>query len=457
MISHGRRSIRCALALAGLFALVIWASRATAQIAPWQRPPTASSAGAEAQYDGLSSPTMTDSATVSPAPGPQSSSPWTGEENERWETVWGLHPGQLLDGVYDAACERIWFRSEFLAWWTKGIAVPALLTTSPPGTDPNVAGIVGEPGTSVLLGNEDLHSGFRPGMRLVFGTWLGRTQTWGLEASYLQISSQTDTYQASSGSEPILARPFFNSQSGQEDAELISYPGQQSGSFTSIAASELQSAEFLLRKSLFRGENAAFDFTLGYRYMHLNDHLEFDDSSSFLAGQSAFPAGSVVAQTDHFDTLNDFEGGQIGFSALFQRQRWTLDASLKVGVGQTSSKVTIDGSTTSIIPGQATSTQSGGVLALPSNSGVFNSQRLSVVSELGLTLGWDFTPQLRGTIGYDLLYWTGVARPGDQIDQNINTGQFPPPTTSGATRPEFVLHTSDYWAQGVNLGLDLRF
>ena len=60
--------------------------------------------------------------------------------------------------------------------------------------------------------------------------------------------------------------------------------------------------------------------------------------------------------------------------------------------------------------------------------GVFDSQRLSIVPELALTLGWDFTPQMRGTIGYDLLYWTGVARPGDQIDLNLDPRQFPPPT-----------------------------
>ena len=56
-----------------------------------------------------------------------------------------------------------------------------------------------------------------------------------------------------------------------------------------------------------------------------------------------------------------------------------------------------------------------------------------------------------------MLYWTSVARPGDQIDLNIDPRQFPPPITTDATRPAFVLHTTDYWAQGVNLGLDLRF
>ncbi len=109
------------------------------------------------------------------------------------------------------------------------------------------------------------------------------------------------------------------------------------------------------------------------------------------------------------------------------------------------------------IPGQAASLLPGGLLALPSNIDVYDSNQFSVVPELGITLGYDFSPQLRAIIGYDFVYWNSVARPGDQIDLNLDPRQFPPPAIVGATRPEFTLHTSDYWAQGVNLGLDLRF
>ena len=94
---------------------------------------------------------------------------------------------------------------------------------------------------------------------------------------------------------------------------------------------------------------------------------------------------------------------------------------------------------------------------MPSNIGMHYSHQFSVVPELGVNLGFDFSPQLRAIIGYDLVYWNNVARPGDQIDLNIDPRQIPPATSSSAARPEFILRTSDYWAQGVNLGLDLRF
>jgi hypothetical protein len=437
MTSDISRPIRIALLLGSVFVLYTWTSVAVAQIAPWQQPP------GKACDD-----------TSVPAGSPN---PWTDEADERMDTIWGIHPSHMACEFCECIHDRIWFRSEFLGWWTKGFAVPALVTTSPAGTDVAEAGVLGAPGTSVLLGNEDLRGGFQPGERFVFGTWFGCSQTWGLEASYLQLNPQSDTRQFNDTTASILARPFFNSQSNAEDSQLVNYPGRQSGTLTATASSQLQAAEFLVRKNVTRRCNWTVDFTAGYRYQQLNDHLSINDALSFSSSQTAFPSGSVVTQSDVFDTRNVFQGGQVGLTTFVQLERFTIDATLKAAVGQTDSQVTILGASTTNIPGQGISNQVGGLLALPSNMGVFESQRLSIVPELALTLGWDFTPQLRGTVGYDLVYWTGVARPGDQIDLNLDPRQFPPTTSPSATRPQFVLHTSDYWAQGFNLGLDWRF
>ena len=373
------------------------------------------------------------------------------------DTVWGIHPSHMASLLDDAVHDRIWFRSEFLGWWTKGFAVPPLVTTSPAGTDISEAGILGQPGTSVLLGNQDLRGGFQPGERFVLGTWLGHTQTWGIEASYLQLNPQSVSQQFDDTNAPILARPFFNSASGLDDAQIVNFPGQQSGTLTFVASSEFQAAEVLIRKNLTRRGNVTIDLSAGYRYQQLNDHLSLGDTLSFSGSQAALPAGSILTQSDVFDTRNVFQGGEVGLTSFIQLESFSINTSLKAAVGETFSEVSILGATTTNIPGQGISNQVGGFLALPSNMGAFDSQRLSIVPELALTFAWDFTPQLRGTIGYDLLYWPGVARPGDQIDLNLDPRQFPPPTGFTATRPQFVLHTSDYWAQGLNLGLDFRF
>jgi hypothetical protein len=436
MTSDKSRPIRIALALATAAAMFAWTTSVRAQFAPWQQPP--------------GSPTEADDGNASP-------NAWTDEADEQMDTVWGIHPSHIACELCDCAHDRIWFRSEFLGWWTKGFAAPPLVTTSPAGTDVSQAGILGAPGTIVLLGNENLRGGFQPGERLVLGTWFGHTQTWGIEASYLQLNPQSDIRHFDGATTPILARPFFDTASNAQDAQLVNFPGQQSGNFISEASTQLQAAEVLIRKNLTRRGNVTVDLTAGYRYQQLNDHLSLGDSLSFSGTQAAFPAGTVLTQSDIFDTRNVFEGGQIGLSTLVQLDRFSINGSLKAAVGENFTKVTIAGATTTNIPGTGISNFIGGFLALPSNMGVFDSQRFSVVPELGLTLGWDFTPQIRGTIGYDLLYWTGVARPGDQIDLNIDPNQFPPATSTSSTRPQFVLHTTDYWAQGLNLGLDLRF
>jgi hypothetical protein len=256
---------------------------------------------------------------------------------------------------------------------------------------------------------------------------------------------------------PNLARPFFNTQLGQQDAQSISLPGQQSGTFSSAVATEFQAAEVLLRKNISHQPGFDFDLVGGYRYQQLDDHLAVDDTLTFSGTQSGYPAGSAVQQFDRFDTRNVFQGGEIGVSTSLHRSWWSIDTVLKVAVGQTHSRVAISGATATTIPGQTATLLSGGLLALPSNIGVYDSNQFSLAPELGITLGFDLAPQLRATIGYDIVYWTAVARPGDQIDMNLDPRQFPPPASTNATRPEFTLHTSDYWAQGLTAGLDLRF
>ena len=123
----------------------------------------------------------------------------------------------------------------------------------------------------------------------------------------------------------------------------------------------------------------------------------------------------------------------------------------EIGIGQHALRIDINGSTTT-----AAGVSSGGLLALPSNMGVHNADQFSVIPELGMTLGYNLTCHLRATLGYTFIYWSSVSRPGDQIDLNVSPSQFPPPTAS-SEKPAFVQHTSDFWAQGVNVGLDYRF
>ncbi|HZY31087.1 MAG TPA: BBP7 family outer membrane beta-barrel protein, partial [Candidatus Methylomirabilis sp.] len=56
-----------------------------------------------------------------------------------------------------------------------------------------------------------------------------------------------------------------------------------------------------------------------------------------------------------------------------------------------------------------------------------------------------------------------VVRPAQQIDRNINPTQnasfegSPPTPLVGPAQPSFKFHSSDFWAQGLNVGLVARF
>ena len=99
---------------------------------------------------------------------------------------------------------------------------------------------------------------------------------------------------------------------------------------------------------------------------------------------------------------------------------------MKLALGSTHSRVAIDGTTTTTVPGTVPVTYAGGILAQPTNIGVYEQDFFSVMPELGVAVGYDLTCRLRVTCGYTILYWSKVARPGDQIDTELNPSQFPP-------------------------------
>ena len=94
---------------------------------------------------------------------------------------------------------------------------------------------------------------------------------------------------------------------------------------------------------------------------------------------------------------------------------------------------------------------------MPTNIGSYNHNGFTVVPELQLKLGYDFTPTVRLTFGYDVIYWSRVARPGEQVDLAVNTSQASGQPLVGAPVPRFVFHETDLWVQGISVGGEWRF
>ncbi len=169
--------------------------------------------------------------------------------------------------------------------------------------------------------------------------------------------------------------------------------------------------------------------------------------------------GSFVI-TDQFMTRNQFNGTEIGVVWQGRRGWWSLDALMRLGIGNVKQTVTIGGSSviTQGNPG-TTTTYGSGFLAQSTNIGTFDRNTFTMIPELGLTLGYQLTKRLRLTTGYSLVYWGNVVRPGDQIDLNVNPNLLAPQETTVTTpnRPQFRFVETDYYVQGLSFGGEFRW
>ena len=338
----------------------------------------------------------------------------------------------------------VYTHADYGMWWTKGNFTPALVTTGP----------LDQAGTAILFGDSDLNAGFRSGFGVTLGVWMDPCQTSAIEARYLGIGRDTAEFFASDATHAVLDRPFFNLQTGVQDVEETVAPGVTDGNIAVASASDFQAVDILLRHALARQCGFRIDGLVGYRYERLNEGLSIHEFQTVI-DLPPLAVGTTIATDDVFQTRNEFHGGVIGVNTQWQWCRWSFDMLAKMALGTTRSEVTIAGSTTTTPPGGATPTvASGGFLALPAQVGQYRQSQFAVAPELGLTLGYNMTCRLRATLGYSVLYLSKVARPGDQVNLNLHPDWFPPAQLNA---PSFKIVTNDFWAQGLNLGLDYRF
>jgi hypothetical protein len=197
------------------------------------------------------------------------------------------------------------------------------------------------------------------------------------------------------------------------------------------------------------------NFFAGARYLRLAEGLQINENLTSLGAANPGTFNNIF---DQFNTENTFVGLDLGGTWMFQQNRWSIEAMPRLALGGTQQEVRIAGATTRTTAG-VTTTLPGGLLTQSSNIGVWDRTIFSFVPELDLTLGYQLTRRLRLIGGYTVLAWTGVARPGDQIDTAVNPSLIPfsgLPLT-GPLRPEFNYHSTTLIVQGFNLGLDLRW
>jgi hypothetical protein len=393
--------------------------------------------------------------------------------------------GQAIFDSQTSCCpeayERFWFRSDYLLWWTKGTELPPLVTASPEGTPREEAGVLGQPGTTILFGDGYVNNDSRSGYRLTGGFWLDNCMRCGIAFDYFELGARDTNFVAGGDGDPIIARPFYNVETGLEDSQLVSFPGVISGSVSVNSRDFFQSTGAWLNLNLCGADWCCCDpcsdpcdpcatscclplrrgyrITLlaGYRYYRYIDSLSIHEGLTVTELDPPGLTGTRINVLDDFRTENEFNGGEIGFRSEVYRGRWSLGLLTKMAIGNNRQVVTIQGQTTTAIPSLLPVTYPGGLLTAHTNIGRYTDDQFTIIPQLGLEVGFRVCDHLRFYTGYDLIYWPHVQTAGSQIDMNVDPRNIPPAQPGGTKFPEPQLCSTDFWAQGLNFGFELRY
>lgn len=350
-----------------------------------------------------------------------------------------------------------WVQANFIHWWVRRDNTPPLATTG-------ATGAIGNADTVVLVGGDSrVGPSEFSGIQATLGMWLDPDRMESLEIGGFWVGKNSRQYPffANAGGSPSLAQPVL--VGGAEAVLFNAQPGVRTGAFNVHNVMDFHGLEVNIARNILRIDCCSLDYLIGARYLYMNDNLNINQSVTTLTpGAASFngipqPAGSNFLFNDSFNMTNRFYGGTLGARFNYTWCRFDIGATLKVSLGATHHVAIIDGSTTLVGNG----TLPGGTLAQPSNIGRVTSTDFSVVPEANATLGYRVTPCIRVLLGYNFLDWNRIQRVGNQIDRNLDAAQAPtsPAFVPGAVgaAPRFPGVRTDFWAQGINVGVELKY
>ena len=318
------------------------------------------------------------------------------------------------------------------------------------------------PGVNVLLGGGSVDTNPNAGFKITGAYSIDSRM--GVELTGFYIPTRTTSSSVSSTGQPgsvDLYLPFFDVTSKQENVSEISHWPEYRGSAQATLSNNLGGGEFNVTLAIPSQDAWRVDLLGGFRFLRLRESYTITTSSP----NNPPNPSDVWNTTDAFDARNRFYGLQVGARAAYDQGPWVGSVIGKLALGTMQQSVSVNGfletndynnyGPTQIFPGA--------YFALPSNMGDHSHNTFAVVPEVALNLGYRLTPQATLYVGYSFLYANNVARPGEQINRNINPtqtvayGNDPPAKLVGAAQPTFNFNTTDFWAQTLSIGFAYRF
>lgn len=314
-------------------------------------------------------------------------------------------------------------------------------------------GASGQPGTALISTGPD--SGPNSAFRVGATYWICDPECLSIEGTFFLMEQSTfvQDYVSDQNGSPVLARPFFNAQTRNEDAARRALPGVIRGTMQDAFRTRLMGAEAHFKYYGGHGyRGASINLLAGMRWLRLDERYQSFDTLIDLAGINS------ATFSDNFSTRNQFYGGQVGVDWQLRLHRFLLDLSAKVAVGPNSQRIGITGETSLINrPTGVTVTGEQGFFAQPTNRGDYSSTTTSVLPEFGAKLSFDLNDHVKINVGYTYLFMTNTVRPGDQMDRTITVQ----PLVGGPLQPLLpgppVFRQSTFQAHMLNIGVELVF
>jgi hypothetical protein len=332
---------------------------------------------------------------------------------------------------------------EYVLWWLRRGYVPPVLTTGPPGS----TGVLGQPGTSVVYGDERLET--RHGDRFCGGRFfLERTDRtgWGAElrAFFLERDS---TYRTIDPVPTLLALAYTDAATGLPTSEVVAgnspTRGPLVGGFVGYSRIELfgQEANAILPVS---DGPWKIDLLGGGRFLQMRDRYHHTATNRNAAPALGFDTGAVLTGViDNIRVANQFYGAQVGVRAEADLGRFWLQGRATAALGADCQRYRAWGERTFHTPAARVVTP-GGLFVNAGNSGEYSRINLDAVGEVALNAGWRVTERIELFVGYTFLLWLDPIRAGDQVETVVG-------------RPGVKFDGDSLWAQGFNVGLQLRW
>lgn len=353
---------------------------------------------------------------------------------------------------------RMWFYWGVGMQWVNPSPYPApLVTTSAPADQ----GIIGNPTTTVLLGQTTVDYGRFGFFTFASGAWINPERTVGTEGSSTWSEQRArNAYFASDAlGNPGLYRPIIDAATQNETSMPIADPGNIAGEFVFETRMRINNSDANLLLNCYRDETRSITAMVGYRIAYMREEMRLIQSSTALfdgalslLGNPVL-AGETLTIRDRIETVNRIYAGQVGLRLERYFGRLYLAGTGKLGIGWSNQRIFGDGRTT--LEPDLLTVAGGGVVQ---RSFPYRNQleEFIFIPEVGATVRFQLLRRLHATASYNFTWFSSVSRPGSYVDRVIEMTQVPTSATyTGVigTRPKFIESDHDMYLHGFHAGL----